>query len=402
MLIKSMVGLRARLVPVCLFGCGFSVALGMNPTPNVVDQPVAASQVRSEVVNHDKPPVAKQAEVAKSSATLLAELVACDCYDENRCVNIIRLVEAINEDKPRDMLSFLVQADNQRVAIIRASNIDKEGGVAKIKEAVDKDRVLKYIRDKIKRLDGAGGNSNWKKNFGQAISNRAYNAVGDSIEGVIRRADGKLVVPATDSILDGLVRFWHKMTSVLFHNSKEPFTKVGLERWAVIIKTDLDGFYALIKGRDLTESRSNRSEARIFDPEDQTIVNQDQLLNELIIKRYAEQFEMYASEIERRKAYYKNDREVVFIADQIVGWLLEFRQIILSIKSLKDAAAKFGQNPVVITGMQKNIDRLFTELVHAAIPSSYTDGRKTTSSTERQPRSNYPMSYGTEFDSEGF
>jgi len=256
-----------------------------------------------------------------------------------------------------------------------------------------KDPRYKLYCDQIAKLTNSGG---FGALLSQDIESRFAKSISDLIDGRVKSTGERLVVPAWDAILDWIVKYWRKTTSVLFHHSKDPFTQRELSRWANIIKGDLDGLGILIRGREAFDSRSKDLNSRAFDSDVEVTVNQDQLFNEQTIKHYAEQCEYYAGEIERRKEYYKNkdDREVIFLADQIINWLLEFRKIILSIKSLKDVAAKFGSNIIVITEMQKNVTKLFEELTHAAIPSSSSDANKRTNFSDPQQRPSIPMPYG--------
>lgn len=321
-----------------------------------------------------------------------------------------RLYETAKIECKGDVLKFgllLADAQRGRDAIVRngcqrQDGEDEEDYKRRLRDAFERDEIYQFLTEELMDLGKRGGagtprGTTWRGKVGATIADRAARSIADSVEGVIKKTDNRLVAPATDSIIDIIVKTWRKMNSVLFHQSHEPFTRQELLRWTTIVVKDLEGFYNLMRGRDLSESRAKVSDARAFDPDDQVEINQDQLVNELIIKRYAEQFENYAQEIEDRKAYYRGNREVVFIANQITTWLLEFRAIILSIKSLKDVAAKFGQTPVVISEMKRNIETLFEELGHAAIPSSYADGKKSSFSSGRPQRPSYPMSYGNDY-----
>ncbi len=221
-------------------------------------------------------------------------------------------------------------------------------------------------------------------------SQEIENFVGDKVKATSDRVLGD----AWDALVDRGVDYVRDANSWLFHQSIDPFMPNELRNWSDVIGSCLDGFGNLIKGRLEFESRSNDKNSRAFDSEDQSTVNQDQVVAELLLKHYAAQCDYYALAIDKRKGYYKEGSEIVFIADQLKDWLMEFKHIILSIKSLKDVSAKFGANDKMIKETANNIKKLFEKLGAIVTPPSYTTGNRDTkwtkpTSTDSVQRRNY-------------
>jgi hypothetical protein len=241
--------------------------------------------------------------------------------------------------------------------------------------------------------------------FLQGITIRTSRALGDLVAKKVENTVDRILGNAWDAALDKVVELAHDAKSMLFHQSNDPFTPDELKNWSDVVASCLEGFGKLIKGRVEFESRSKDMNSRAFDSEDQSTVNQDQIIAERLLKHYAMQCDYYAQMIDKRKGYYKEDSEIVFIADQLRDWLIEFKNIVLSIKSLKDVSAKFGSNITMITETAMNIKKLFEKLWTLVTPPSYAptsrDVKRTTPTfSDTTPRRDYAGRYGVGGDLE--
>lgn len=241
--------------------------------------------------------------------------------------------------------------------------------------------------------------------FWQGVTIRTSRALGDIVAKKVESTVDRILGSAWDAALDKITEYARDASSLLLHNSKDPFTPEELKIWSEIIGSCLDGFAKLIRGRVEFESRSKDMNSRAFDSEDQSAVNQDQVICDRLLCHYAAQCDYYAQMIEKRKGYYKEDAEIVFIADQLKDWLTEFKTIVLSIKSLKEVAAKFGPNNNMITETGNNIKKLFDKLVQLVTPttsllSERNVKRTAPSYADTSTRRDYSGRYGAGTDSD--
>lgn len=241
--------------------------------------------------------------------------------------------------------------------------------------------------------------------FWQGVTIRTSRALGDIVAKKVESTVDRILGSAWDSALDKITEYARDASSMLLHGSKDPFTPEELKVWSDVVASCLDGFAKLIKGRVEFESRSKDMNSRAFDSDDQPAVAQDQVICERLLSHYAAQCDYYAQMIDKRKGYYKEGSEIVFIADQLKDWLTEFKTIVLSIKSLKEVAAKFGSNNTMIIETANNIKKLFDKLIILVTPasSSLTDRvtkRTTSSYADASPRRDYAGRYGSGGDSD--
>ncbi len=230
--------------------------------------------------------------------------------------------------------------------------------------------------------------------FWHGVTMRTSLALGDLVGDKVKRTVDRVLGSAWDATLDKIIEYAHDANSLLFHGSKDAFTPEELKNWSDVIESCLKGFGALIKGRVEFESRSKDMNSRAFDSDDQTVVNQDQIIGENLLKHYAAQCGYYAQEIDSRKDYYKKEPEIIFIAEQLRDWLLEFKAIILSIKSLKEVSAKFGSNITMITETSTNIKKLFEKLILVITPPNSNLSDRTTKRSPAYTDSTTRRDYG--------
>ena len=239
--------------------------------------------------------------------------------------------------------------------------------------------------------------------FWQGITIRTSRALGDLIGEKVKTTVDRLLGGAWEAVLEKTISLVHDINSMFFHRSKAPFKPEELKNWSEVVLSCLEGFGKLIKGRAEFESRSKDMNSRAFDAEDASIVSQDQVICDCLLKHYAMQCDYYAQIIDSRKGYYKENSEVVFIADQLKDWLLEFKNIVLSVQSLKTVSVKFGSNIAMITETAANIKKLFEKLLIMVTPPSYALNNreaKRTSQSDNVQRRDYGGRYGVGADAD--
>jgi hypothetical protein len=192
---------------------------------------------------------------------------------------------------------------------------------------------------------------------------------------------------------------------LIFHGSNKPFTRKELIfGWKVLVGGTMTDIFNLLRDglRETSRSQIDMTQRapELLSAFPADVLSNNQVNNQTnsqtnqvkpiaqlaqdnfwttFIGGYVEQFDYLAKLLDERKEYYDEDSIEVFYASQIRRRLIEFKDLLLRSKSLKELDALLGSNKTLVTALRFNVEKLFDRLADCVEPDE--NGSKYTSST---------------------
>ncbi|QQR49089.1 hypothetical protein IPF37_06075 [bacterium] len=220
---------------------------------------------------------------------------------------------------------------------------------------------------------------NVKDGLVQGLTLRASKAVGDVLGKRIEGSCEVVLGGAWDKMFGWLVDSWEAFCLLLFHEDKKPFQPEVLEGWLDFIESTLndiermvkDGLKDSLRGYDMTRRKFDLDATDDAENNAATQEVQENVWIELVFG-YADQFERIAEEIVTRREFYEEDSLESFYATQIIKRLLDFKELLVTSKSLNDLDAQLHSNKAIIAATKTNLKNLFKRLVVKVTPRTYS------------------------------
>lgn len=220
---------------------------------------------------------------------------------------------------------------------------------------------------------------NVKDGLVQGLTLRASKAVGDVLGKRIEGSCEVVLGGAWDKMFGWLVDSWEAFCLLLFHEDKKPFQPEVLEGWLDFIESTLndiermvkDGLKDSLRGYDMTRRKFDLDATDDAENNAAAQEVQENVWIELVFG-YADQFERIALEIATRREFYEEDSLESFYATQIIKRLLDFKELLVTSKSLNDLDAQLHSNKAIIAATKTNLKNLFKRLVVKVTPRTYS------------------------------
>lgn len=206
----------------------------------------------------------------------------------------------------------------------------------------------------------------------QGVKLRAMKALGDVVEDKAKVLVQNTLGSFWDKACGFIGDLWHDFTTIFFHGYKEPFTLEELVAWQNLISESLRQIDDMLRNGIKDSLRGLDSTIRNLDGEGQ---QGESVIWGALVGSYADQFDYFIKEFDRRREYYKDNEIATFYADQISKRLTQIKNLLLSTKSLKDLDAKLDSNKAIIPAIQKNTDNLFKQLADRVARISYVSDK---------------------------
>lgn len=213
----------------------------------------------------------------------------------------------------------------------------------------------------------------------QGLTISTSRAVAGVLEQRIKGSCEVVLGGAWDKMFGWLVDSWEAFCLLLFHEDKKPFQPEVLEGWLDFIESTLndiermvkDGLKDSLRGYDMTRRKFDLDATDDAENNAATQEVQENVWIELVFG-YADQFERIALEIATRREFYEEDSLESFYATQIIKRLLDFKELLVTSKSLNDLDAQLHSNKAIIAATKTNLKNLFKRLVVKVTPRTYS------------------------------
>jgi len=306
------------------------------------------------------------------------------------------------KDKGKELKDAIDKKDDNAAAKIQ-KEIDtlKDDEIKNNKEREDHEKRCPYPPDTLEARMGrifmqglSGGKMLGDENVDGVLEgiklgilSNSANACGevlhDKIKGTINHVGGGF----WDYCLGWVIDLWSDIGSVLFHGGHDPFERGDLQHWGMLVqgcfknveKVTKNGLKDSSRGRDMTF----RPTGDITEDEEVEESKSSITAWKLLIRGYADQLDHVVTNIDTRIKYYEENSEEVFYATQIKTRLLEFRDMLLASKSIKDFDDFIESNKSFIPALRDNVLSLFDHLARKVTPRTYSLEKSSAKSTEK-------------------
>jgi hypothetical protein len=207
------------------------------------------------------------------------------------------------------------------------------------------------------------------------VTTRTARACGDVISDKIKGTAQTVIGGAWDSVLDTMLGWWNGAITVLFNDSKKPFSPAEVTGWKALVKGTFEDIQKILKEGPKESLQGHGMVLRSFD--DLTVVEDKNSVWEVFIKGYIDQFDYIIFIIEQRKQYYSSDDPAVHYATSVQETLATFKNLLQSTKTIKDLDDRFDSNKCIIPGWSRYLENLFDRLTKAVEPRSYSMAKST-------------------------
>lgn len=207
---------------------------------------------------------------------------------------------------------------------------------------------------------------------------RITDAFGDAIASKVKATIDLLLGGTWDFFLLKTIDMWDDICNIMFHDSRDPFKHSEVEGWQKLIIESMKQVEKNVKEGPKDSFRAQDMTRRTFGEEEKEINFDDNLQNLSAWRMYVlgcvEQFEYFIQLIEKRKKYYKEDKLIVFYAEQIQSRLSDYKELMLKAKSVKDFDDYIESNKSLLPAMRENVEQLFKRLAEEAKPRTVFSG----------------------------
>lgn len=222
---------------------------------------------------------------------------------------------------------------------------------------------------------------------------RITDAFGDVVASKVKATIELLLGGTWDFFLLRTIDMWDDVCNIMFHDSRDPFKHSEVEGWQKLIIESMKQVEKNVKEGPKDNFRGQDMTLRSFGGEEKQLDFDENSASLSAWRMYVlgcvEQFEYFIQLIEKRKKYYKEDKLIVFYAEQIQSRLSDYKELMLKAKSVKDFDDYIESNKSLLPAMRENVEQLFKRLAEEAKPRTVFSGnsgsiRPTEVSRQRQ------------------